>query len=162
MIDIRETTASDLKNVQALWADGDVMKYVGFPQGLVKDDNEMADWLKWIEGSRPKTNHYSVYSDGVYCGETFYSIDDETKRAALDIKLFSHARGKGIASSALKYAIDRAFENGAASAYVDPKPENEKALALYKRLGMERKKTPPELFDKDYPEALFFEISKKK
>lgn len=31
MITIRETTSRDLSNVQKLWADGDVMKFVGFP-----------------------------------------------------------------------------------------------------------------------------------
>ena len=34
MITIQETTRDDLLNVQALWADGDVMKFVGFPEGL--------------------------------------------------------------------------------------------------------------------------------
>ena len=31
MIDIKETTINDLKDIQMLWADGDTMKFVGFP-----------------------------------------------------------------------------------------------------------------------------------
>ena len=38
MIEIRETTEKDLKNVQRLWADGDVMRFVGFPDGLHQTD----------------------------------------------------------------------------------------------------------------------------
>jgi hypothetical protein len=33
-ITIRPTRREDLENVRALWNDGDVMQYVGFPQGL--------------------------------------------------------------------------------------------------------------------------------
>ena len=33
MIIIKETTIEDVKNVQRLWADGDVMRFVGFPDG---------------------------------------------------------------------------------------------------------------------------------
>lgn len=160
MVEIRETAEKDLKNIQSLWADGEVMQYVGFPNGLHEDDEYMMNWLKHIEESRPMVNHYSIYCNNNYCGETFYSIDEKTKRAALDIKLFRAARGKGIATAALKYAISQAFIHGADSAWVDPKPENEKALALYRRIGMEQKETPEELFDKDFPSALFFEIRK--
>ena len=34
MLEIKESTAADVKNIQRLWADGDVMRYVGFPEGL--------------------------------------------------------------------------------------------------------------------------------
>ena len=49
MITIKETTAKELDNVKALWADGDVMKFVGFPDGLLQTDDEMKAWLDWIE-----------------------------------------------------------------------------------------------------------------
>jgi RimJ/RimL family protein N-acetyltransferase len=80
----------------------------------------------------------------------------------MDIKLFSHARGKGIASAALKFAIAEAFANGATKAWGDPNPHNEKAIALYKRIGMTRKPLPKELFDDRYPDTLYFEIADKK
>ena len=44
MITIRETTQEDLASVQALWADGDVMKFVGFPDGLHQTDEQMRRW----------------------------------------------------------------------------------------------------------------------
>ena len=34
MIKIKQTTEENLRDVQRLWADGDVMRFVGFPDGL--------------------------------------------------------------------------------------------------------------------------------
>ena len=159
-IEIRPSGRADLENIRRLWADGEVMKYVGFPDGLQQSMDELEDWLAWIGSGRPKTDHFSIYSGGEYCGESFYSIDSNTGLAALDIKLFPSARGKGIASKALQYAIDRAFANGALKCYVDPDPENERALALYRRIGMTQKEMPEELADPDYPGHLYFEIER--
>ena len=94
--------------------------------------------------NRPRINHYSIYTDDIsYCGEAFYEIDTEHGNAAsLDIKLLPKARGKGIAANALTHAIAKAFENGAEKVWVDPNPANEKALALYNRLGFVRKEMP--------------------
>ena len=64
MIEIRETTIRDIGNVQRLWADGDVMRFVGFPDGLHQTDEAMRDWLRWIESGRPAVNHYSIFEDG--------------------------------------------------------------------------------------------------
>lgn len=143
MITIRETTSRDLSNVQKLWADGDVMKFVGFPEGLHEIDESMKKWLSWMEQGKPLRNHYSLFDDGVYCGESFYSIDvDHNYSAALDIKLFSFARGKGIGTAGLKHAIKEAFANGAKTVWVDPDPQNVKAVALYERLGFVVKDPP--------------------
>lgn len=39
MIEVKETTIKDINNVQRLWADGDVMRFVGFPDGLHQTDD---------------------------------------------------------------------------------------------------------------------------
>ena len=145
LIEIRETTIEDIKNIQRLWADGDVMKFVGFPDGLVETDEEMENWFRWIASNRPGLNHFSIFEDGNYCGESFYAIDAEHHSAALDIKLFGSARGRGIAAAGLSHAIREAFRNGAETVWVDPNPENTKAIALYKRLGFVRKDFPEHL-----------------
>ncbi len=113
MITIKETTRKEISNVIKLWADGDVMKFVGFPDGLHETEENMNDWYNWILSSRPMVNHYSIFEDAVYCGETFYEINTEHNSAALDIKLFKFAWGKGIATKALSFAIGEAFKNGA-------------------------------------------------
>ncbi len=150
MIEIRETNAEDIRNIQRLWADGDVMRFVGFPDGLHQTDEAMQKWYRWIDSSRPSTNHYSIFEDGVYCGEAFYEIDKgHHDSAALDIKLFRFARGRGIAAKALSHAIKEAFDHGAKDVWVDPHPENAKAIALYERLGFKREDMPEHLMAED-------------
>ena len=162
MITIKETTRNDLSNVQKLWADGDVMKFVGFPEGLHETDEAMSRWLDRIAAARPATNHFSVYDDAVYCGEAFYQIDvKHGSSAALDIKLFRFARGKGIAAAALSHAIEEAFKNGAKKVWVDPNPENVKAIALYERLGFERKPMPEYLMEDEGITSIYMELTQK-
>lgn len=158
MVTIRETTENDLSDVQRLWADGNVMKFVGFPDGLQETDEAIARWYQWIVSARPRINHYSVFYNGVYCGESFYAIDpDHSNATMLDIKLFSFARGKGIATQALSYAIEQAFQNGASTVWVDPNPANAKALALYTRLGFEQKPMPEYMLEDETPTSIYME-----
>ncbi len=144
---IKETSKEDLEHLLSLWNNGEVMNFVGFPKGLGETMIKMKQWLSWIEDGRPKRNHYSVYTDDFnYCGETFYDIDKgHGNSASLDIKLVMKARGKGIATKALSHSIEQAFTNGAEKVWVDPNPANEKAIALYRRLGF---------FEKEMPEYL--------
>lgn len=158
MIKIIETTKKDLKNIQALWADKDVMKYVGHPEGLMMTMQELEEWYDLLESSRPYTNHYSIYKNDQYCGETFYHISLEHDYiASLDIKLFKEFRGQGIATKALSFAIQEAFKNGAKKVWVDPKPQNIKAIALYERLGFVRKPMPEYLIESEGIEAVYME-----
>lgn len=142
MIEIKEATAKDVENVQRLWADGDVMKYVGFPEGLFETEETIGEMILRIAANRTRCNYYAIYEDGVYCGEASYDIDEDTKSASLDIKLFRFARGRGIATKALSFAMEEAFKSGAKTVWVDPNPENAKAIALYERLGFVRKPMP--------------------
>lgn len=146
-ITIKLTAADDLKNVQTLWANPAVMCFVGFPEGLHETMEHLKDeWLPWVQ-CPPQRQHYSVYADGTYCGESFYDVDD-IGLACMDIKLLPDARGKGIAYQAMYHALDAAFQEGNADrAYVDPDPENHKALALYRRLGFTETKRPAHLED---------------
>ena len=127
------------------------MSFVGFPEGLQESlGNLEHQWLPWVQ-QPPKRQHWSVYDGDEYCGETFYDVD-ETGLASMDIKLLPAARGRGIAFAALSYALDAAFRvGGAKRAYVDPDPENGKALALYARLGFLPAARPAHLEEPDVP-----------
>ena len=152
-IDIRihETGPDDLPHLLTLWNNGDVMQYVGFPEGLGTTPEALQKWYTSLEANRPNRNHYSIYlPNGSYCGESFYEIDYEHDRAAaLDIKLLPAVRGRGIATDALAYAIWEAFTQGASKVWVDPNPANAKALALYKRLGFKEKPMPDYLAEEE-------------
>jgi len=141
MITIKESTHDDIGNIRGLWADEDVMMYI-WPGGLHETEEGVREYLDRIIDARPKSNHYSIYEDGKYCGETQYRIDEGTQSASLDIKLFKFAQGRGIATQALSYSIQEAFKHGASSVWVDPHPSNEKALKLYHNLGFVQKEMP--------------------
>jgi RimJ/RimL family protein N-acetyltransferase len=128
------TSETDLESVQALWNDGDVMRFVGFPEGLGMTSSKMMEWYAWLSAGRPQRDHFSIYEDDTYCGESFYAIDAHGY-ASLDIKLVAKARSKGLGQLGLRHAIREAFNQGAHTVWVDPHPANAKALALYHRLG---------------------------
>lgn len=44
---IRPIEKRDLPYVQELWADGEVMKFVGFPDGLHVTDDQILRWYEW-------------------------------------------------------------------------------------------------------------------
>ncbi len=69
------TEEKDLAFVQKLWANPDVMYYVGFPNGLQQSEAQMQAWYAWLQKSKPLTMHYSIFEDEIYCGETFFEID---------------------------------------------------------------------------------------
>lgn len=163
LITIRPTTIEDLKNVQSLWADGDVMQFVGYPDGLQYTYKSILQWLARLDTVRPLENHFCIYNDGKFCGETSYGIDKQSNSAWLDIKLFSHARGRGIATHAITHAIQHAFANGALTVWVDPNPNNTKAIVLYKRLGFVQKPMPQHVIalGEDPKTNIYFELNKK-
>ena len=163
MITIKETTMEDIKNVQHLWADGDVMRFVGFPDGLRETDEAMQQWLVRLNAARTIENHYSIYENGKYCGEAGYGLDKKHGSAWLDIKLFGYARGRGIATQAISYAMEQAFRNGAETVWVDPDPQNVKAIALYQRLGFKQKDMPEHVIalGEDPTANIYFELCKE-
>lgn len=158
-VELRLTCEADLEHVQRLWATPSVMHYVGFPEGLHETMAHLREnWLPWVQ-QPPKRQHWSVYAEGVgYCGETYYNVD-ETGLACMDVKLLDCARGKGIGYRALSHALNAAFHVGGADrAYVDPHPENGKALALYAALGFLPAVRPSHLEPWD---STYFELTRE-
>jgi len=147
--DIRETSKCDFENVMSLWNNGEVMSFVGYPEGTGTTLDEMNKWLEWAI-NKPVRCHYSIYNEEIgYCGETFYNVvNTENRTACLDIKLLPTSQGKGIAQTALIFAINKAFDNGNAErVYVEPHPDNQKAWALYEKVGFVSKQRPNYLYD---------------
>ena len=65
MLAINPPPPPPVKNIQSLWADGEVMRFVGFPEGLQETEENLERWLEGIASARPQTNHYSIYEDGM-------------------------------------------------------------------------------------------------
>ena len=76
--------------------------------------------------------------------------------------MFGFARGRGIATQAISYAMEEAFKNGAETVWVDPHPQNVKAIALYERLGFKQKDMPEHVIalGEDPATYIYFERSK--
>jgi RimJ/RimL family protein N-acetyltransferase len=143
---IRETTAADLPDLEALWADGEVMRYVGFPEGIHHGEDDLRHWLERLQAS-PDCRHFVVHDDEVgFCGELFYRIH-ERGRVELDVKLRPAARGRGVATEALSRLVDHVFATvpEAELVYVEPVPENVAAHRLYARCGLEPGERPADL-----------------
>ncbi|MBR3105414.1 MAG: GNAT family N-acetyltransferase [Lachnospiraceae bacterium] len=162
MITIKESTYDDIRNIQSLWADEDVMKYI-WPGGLHETEDAVREWLDGFINAGTSKKHYSIFENGKYCGETQYAIDEDTHSAALDIKLFRSAWGRGIATGALEYSIDQAFKNGAEKVWVDPRPDNSRAIALYRRMGFVQKEMPEHVIalGEDPTVFIYMELAKE-
>ena len=155
-LNIRPTETKDLEHVMNLWNDGEVMRHVGFPEGIGGDLEKMKAWFARL-AQNPMAAHFSIFDDEDYLGESFYRVLDGHDLAAMDIKLFPKGRGRGIARTALGFALDAVFENKLASrAYVDPHLDNLKAVALYERLGFVKKPRPAHL----EPHSTYYETDR--
>lgn len=148
MIEIRETSKDDLKNIQRLWADKEVMAHVGIPDGIDMSDEEMDKYFESVVSNRANLNHYSIYNNNKYCGEVHYRISAKhSNMAELGIKLYEFARGSGIAEEALSYMIEEAYKKGADVIYVNPSPKNKRAIAFYKKVGFTHKDAPDSIVE---------------
>ncbi|MDM7917219.1 MAG: GNAT family N-acetyltransferase, partial [Candidatus Eisenbacteria bacterium] len=109
-IHVAPTTAADLPDLMALWNDGRVMRWVGFPDGLGYDEARIARWFAGIS-AKPDRRHWTVRSPDVgFCGELYAEIDRVHRRAGLDIKFRPDAQGCGRSAAAMLSLIDGIFE----------------------------------------------------
>ena len=158
-IELRPTCEADLPDLMALWNDGRVMKFVGFPDGLGATPDSMAAWLGRLRADRSR-RHDSIHaSDLGFCGEVYVAVDRSRDLATLDIKLRPEAQGRGIASHALALVLEETFKAAlAVRAYVDPSGRNERARHLYERLGFVEAERPAWL-GPPAPDGLYLEVS---
>jgi RimJ/RimL family protein N-acetyltransferase len=133
--------------LRKLWNDGEVMRYVGFPQGLGIDERGMMEWFKKLKRHRSiDREHWIVENErGEPIGEAYYKAELEysgyraEKMAQIDLKLARSFWGQGYATDALQTLIRHLFEKGFETIVVSPNLNNEAALRLYERLGFEPK-----------------------
>jgi diamine N-acetyltransferase len=154
---IRKTTTDDLADLASLWNDGAVMAHVGFPEGLGVDIPKMEKWLANLQSKKQAAHFVMRDQDGTFMGETYWGLRSDDGLAAMDIKLVPSAQGQGHGKTALSFAIDRAFDDTRVTrVYVDPHPENARAIRLYKSMGFQDKPRPACLD----PFETYMEISK--
>ena len=146
-ITLRSTTESDLPGLLALWNDGRVMQWVGFPDGLRYDYPKVTRWFQQLQ-TNPHRHHFVVQSDTLgFCGEAYYQVDSLHRRAGLDIKLIPQAQGQGSATKALGILIRRVFdtEPEVEAVWTEPAENNVAARRLYARCGLQPAARPKDM-----------------
>lgn len=143
---LRPTRREDLPFLQELWNDGAAMRFVGYPQGLGIDEQEVQEWFERINRQRGQDHEHWII-ESKQCepiGEAFYKAEREyygyraEKMAAIDIKLAKHFWGRGYASDTLRTLAHHLFEErGFETLIVSPNLNNQAALKLYKHYGFE-------------------------
>ncbi len=147
---IRPTQQDDLRFLQSLWNDKQVMQYLGYPDGMQVTEEGMAHWWAITPQAQNAGDNISEFStphcvitllDDTLIGEFAYSIDNN-KRARIDLKLAVEFWNHGYATDALKLALRELFaRNAAEKVVVEPSPDNTSGINLYKRCGFRPKPT---------------------
>lgn len=146
-VTLRTTERGDLNGLLALWNDGRVMQWVGFPVGLGYNAEQMARWFDELQ-LQPFRHHYVVFDeDGRFGGEIYYAVDREHGRAGLDIKLAPAAQGRGLAADALRTLIRHVFETepDVMLVWTEPRADNLASKRLYARCGLRPEPRPVDL-----------------
>ncbi len=148
---IKLTEENDLKYIKDLWNEGEVMKWVGFPNGLDVTIEKVKEWFEKIRNYE-LAKHFVVYTnENTFCGELFYRKDVEHQRAGLDIKFLPNSRGKGLAAESLKLLIEYIFnnENNINAVWTEPSIDNFSARKLYSKCGLTEKVRPMDMKSAD-------------
>jgi RimJ/RimL family protein N-acetyltransferase len=143
-IRIRPTRHEDLPFLQALWNDGTVMRFKGYPDGMSVTEACMERW--WLTTPQSQYSNHNISTlvaphcllellDGTPIGELSYSLDAH-KRAHMDLKLSRAYWRQGYATEALKLAIRDLFAcTSITKVIVEPAAANVAARHLYQRCG---------------------------
>lgn len=145
-IRIRPTRREDLVFLHALWNDGHVMRFLGYPDGMHVTDTGMLYWWNMTPQAQSSDSNYSHLSpppcvitllDGTLIGELTYSIDTH-QRALVHCKLAPDYWGSGYAQEAMTMALRELFATTSAiMAIAEPSAANTPARRFLQRCGFQ-------------------------
>ncbi len=122
---------------EALWENGEVMKFVGYPRGLGRSKEQYDKF--W--GNLSKRNLILLAlenSSGEFMGEAKLAFPDGENTCSHDVKLLPQFRGQGFGREAWLTLIELSQRRWPdAKLSVTPAVENHAAVNLYKSLGFE-------------------------
>lgn len=157
---IKETEKCDLENIMSLWNNGEVMKWVNFPNGLNMTHKKINVWYDKLINNDNRHHFVVLTKDLTFCGEVYYGVNPIGKRAVLDIKFLPKFQGKGLATEALMLLIGLVFDEEIEvnAVWTEPNLGNNAAMNLYARCGLEPTIRPKDLD----PHDSYYELTKKK
>lgn len=157
---LRQTERKDLTNIMRLWNNGDVMKWVNFPNGLNMTYEKMEKWYDKMSRNNNRHHFVVLTNEGEFCGEVYYGVDSTHKRAELDIKFLLEFQGKGFASEAFKSLICHVFqcEKDIDAVWTEPNLGNDAAINLYTKCGLVSTNHPKDL----EPHDTYYELTRNR
>lgn len=129
---------SNRRNIRALWENGLVMRYVGFPDGLGWSQAKFDSMWPSLRDD-PKALRLALENNsGRFLGEAMISSPGSDGFCQPDLKLLPEFWGKGLAYEAWQTILERSWARWPEAGFlVTPNIENSRAIDLYKRLGFE-------------------------
>lgn len=136
MISFRKVTKKDVPIILKWWNDGNVMKYVGFPQGLNINDNEVVQSIKGYQGQEQADFFVILDEDGKVIGEFCFKLIREDT-ATFDIKIGEvNRQGKGYGRQSVLQGIEYIAQMKTIDFIeIGVSPENSRAISLYRSVG---------------------------
>ena len=136
----RMATAGDIDFYYTLWTNPKVMKYVGFPNGIPLDLEEMrARPFQRGDSEFDQLLVVQLKENGQAVGECKLSRPDQKGIAEPDIKLIQTHWGKGYGRECWQGIISYLFENTDCNVILTtPNVENKAAIKLYEATGAVR------------------------
>ena len=141
---VRHTRHEDLPFLQALWNDGAVMRFFGYPHGMQVTEAGMDKWWAMTPQARHSGERLSIIStphctiellDATPIGEFSYTLDAH-QRGRLDIKLAPEFWGQGLATETMTRVMRELFAvTPVTHLIVEPTTENNPAQKLCQRCG---------------------------
>lgn len=137
-MELRLLAATDVDDVTELIADATTLRFTRVPEP--PPEGFAQSWYERYEqgrGSRSKEAFAIVGDDGAFLGLALApAIDDEAADAELGYIVAAHARGRGVASEALRQLTDWAFEErGIQRAYLLIDVDNAASGKVAERAG---------------------------
>lgn len=132
-ITLRPAMPSDAALLCSWWADGRIMRHVGFDEGLKTDGKALAERLAAEQG---KDSLFIISIRGVPCGECNVRFSGEN-RCAIGIKICdSDLQGKGFGEKALRLFLQHLFSKYPLKEIeIDCLASNTRAINLYRKVG---------------------------
>lgn len=133
---IRNAASADAEQLAAWWNDGTIMAHAGFPNGLGKSAEEIAEQ---IAGDTDENRRLMIEMDGKPIGEMSYRLAGE-KTAEIGIKICDFSQQeKGLGKKLLSMLIASLFRDfGYQKIILDTNLNNKRAQHVYEKLGFKK------------------------
>ncbi|MGF3226254.1 GNAT family N-acetyltransferase [Facklamia sp. P12932] len=133
---IRDAEIADAAKLCQWWNDGELMKYLGFPNGLGKSVEEIEDKIESYTDEKGRL--LLIEYQGQSIGEMFYdNLGNQV--AEIHIKICEAIyRNKGLGRIILSLLIKELFNQGYQKIILDVNLQNTRAQHVYELLGFKK------------------------